>query len=235
VCQTCLPYAEGNGDYISAAVQAERIHLLQTVLVQSQCQNGSQPLPIPHAPRSHSLTPPQPTPSLIKSSPSASSASQSFVHSSHSNTDLSSRYVSTSPIYQTSGLQRQPSPLYSTGPSPSSLSLEEPTPLLPSFLQDMVQSPSLSPTSSSSAEFSLEEEFRDIDRDYDDLSAKLNYALSLSGDKKQSMEESIANIWRLDGEESKSLGSFGLPIKQDFVRVGDKHVRDIPRAQLIAS
>ncbi|KAI0668830.1 hypothetical protein C8Q78DRAFT_992989 [Trametes maxima] len=32
VCQTCFPYAEGNGDSISAAVQAERITLLANVL-----------------------------------------------------------------------------------------------------------------------------------------------------------------------------------------------------------
>ncbi|EIW56565.1 uncharacterized protein TRAVEDRAFT_30050 [Trametes versicolor FP-101664 SS1] len=32
VCQTCFPYAEGNGDSISAAVQAERIALLANVL-----------------------------------------------------------------------------------------------------------------------------------------------------------------------------------------------------------
>ncbi|KAJ2915118.1 hypothetical protein MD484_g5315, partial [Candolleomyces efflorescens] len=43
VCQTCLPYAEGNGDSISAAVQAERIALL------TQTQ----------APRTHAMTPPQ--------------------------------------------------------------------------------------------------------------------------------------------------------------------------------
>ncbi|KAJ7073270.1 hypothetical protein B0H15DRAFT_806856 [Mycena belliarum] len=36
VCQTCLPYAEGNGDSISAAVQAERIALLTSVLAQTR-------------------------------------------------------------------------------------------------------------------------------------------------------------------------------------------------------
>ncbi|KAI0776789.1 hypothetical protein BD413DRAFT_668940 [Trametes elegans] len=34
VCQTCFPYAEGNGDSISATVQAERIALLANVLTQ---------------------------------------------------------------------------------------------------------------------------------------------------------------------------------------------------------
>ncbi|KAH6904510.1 hypothetical protein BKA70DRAFT_537208 [Coprinopsis sp. MPI-PUGE-AT-0042] len=41
VCQTCLPYAEGNGDSISAAVQAERIALLTQVLSQTQLSGPS--------------------------------------------------------------------------------------------------------------------------------------------------------------------------------------------------
>ncbi|KAJ8074875.1 hypothetical protein PM082_019202 [Marasmius tenuissimus] len=41
VCQTCLPYAEGNGDSISAAVQAERIALLTSVLAHTQTQQIS--------------------------------------------------------------------------------------------------------------------------------------------------------------------------------------------------
>ncbi|KAF8182961.1 hypothetical protein BJ912DRAFT_563945 [Pholiota molesta] len=69
VCQTCLPYAEGNGDSISAAVQAERIALLTSVLSQTSLTGGST-LDVPasvhrhgsspaHGQRSHSLTPPQ--------------------------------------------------------------------------------------------------------------------------------------------------------------------------------
>ncbi|KAF4586475.1 hypothetical protein EYR38_010751 [Pleurotus pulmonarius] len=41
VCQTCLPYAEGNGDSISAAVQAERIALLTSVLATTQLDDSS--------------------------------------------------------------------------------------------------------------------------------------------------------------------------------------------------
>lgn len=41
VCQTCLPYAEGNGDSISAAVQAERIALLTQVLSQTAAAASS--------------------------------------------------------------------------------------------------------------------------------------------------------------------------------------------------
>ncbi|KAF9054179.1 hypothetical protein BJ165DRAFT_1399454 [Panaeolus papilionaceus] len=56
VCQTCLPYAEGNGDSISAAVQAERIALLTSVLAQTQI-SGNIPTTPSVAPRT--LTPPQ--------------------------------------------------------------------------------------------------------------------------------------------------------------------------------
>ncbi|CAA7261962.1 unnamed protein product [Cyclocybe aegerita] len=83
VCQTCLPYAEGNGDSISAAVQAERIALLTSVLSQASIGGASaasaspasstsptaiaasnaatinaHPANQPNPPRSHSLTPP---------------------------------------------------------------------------------------------------------------------------------------------------------------------------------
>ncbi|KAI0039523.1 hypothetical protein FA95DRAFT_1550342, partial [Auriscalpium vulgare] len=42
VCQTCFPYAEGNGDSISAAVQAERIALLRSFL-----EPPAPPTPVP--------------------------------------------------------------------------------------------------------------------------------------------------------------------------------------------
>ncbi|KAK7039244.1 hypothetical protein VNI00_010149 [Paramarasmius palmivorus] len=47
VCQTCLPYAEGNGDSISAAVQAERIQLLTNVLLQNPTQQPQIQQPAP--------------------------------------------------------------------------------------------------------------------------------------------------------------------------------------------
>ncbi|KAF8645603.1 hypothetical protein AX16_007685 [Volvariella volvacea WC 439] len=265
VCQTCLPYAEGNGDSVSAAVQAERIALLTSVLSQAQLQlqqaaaaqqaaqsqqggnaslnsppangnhstsgsltpsintpnvnhpgnnnsavspalsssaaaslsptssgnrNNTVPLhhsPIPPGIRSHSLTPPQARRSFLDVSPPQS---RGAVHKSHSHIDLNTHYTSSAPstinihglsnqsihastggqhhvhmnvnnttantattampIYQTSAhLQRQPSPLYSTGPSPEER-MHAPVPLLPSFLQDIVQVPALSPASSGS-------------------------------------------------------------------------------------
>ncbi|KAI0063288.1 hypothetical protein BV25DRAFT_1915213 [Artomyces pyxidatus] len=47
VCQTCYPYAEGNGDSISAGVQAERIALLRSFLAPN---DAAAPRPDPYAP-----------------------------------------------------------------------------------------------------------------------------------------------------------------------------------------
>lgn len=74
--------AEGNGDSISAAVQAERIALLTNVLAKTH--------------RSHSMTPPQVHRPFIRSS----SPAQVQVHRSQSHFDLGTQYH---PIYQTSG------------------------------------------------------------------------------------------------------------------------------------
>ncbi|KAG7088941.1 hypothetical protein E1B28_012886 [Marasmius oreades] len=60
VCQTCLPYAEGNGDSISS-VQAERIALLTSILAQTSISPRSQPtttITIPPR-RSQSVTSPR--------------------------------------------------------------------------------------------------------------------------------------------------------------------------------
>ncbi|KAF8901059.1 hypothetical protein CPB84DRAFT_998327 [Gymnopilus junonius] len=280
VCQTCLPYAEGNGDSISAAVQAERIALLTSVLSQTQLNSGSLNVPITvnQAPRSHSLTPPQTRRPFIDFSPPQPVARP--VHRSQSHLTLSQQYaaqqaqsaaaaphyIASSPIYQTSG-NRQPSPLYSTGPDlhrthtntnfnahnmnhlavnghhvgnantnvnihahaqnnatmPAtsntsvndfnlpSVSVHAPAPLLPSFLQDIVQSPALSPTSTttSSADLSSIEE-------YEDTTSPRSMFPRARGDSGSSdMHSPIANIWRLDGEESKSLSVFPLATAQE--------------------
>ncbi|KAG6856542.1 hypothetical protein H0H87_003361 [Tephrocybe sp. NHM501043] len=219
--------AEGNGDSISAAVQAERIALLTSVLAQTQAQ-----VAVPHAaPRSHSLTPPQQRRAFIDVSPPQPppQANHAPVHRSHSHYELGAQYNNreTSPIYQTSGnRQRQTSPLYSTGPDFRSLPVHAPAPLLPSFLQDMVQSPALSPTSTSSADLSFEE--------YDDmLPTKTSFPRTYSGD--DSSESAIGNIWRLDGEESKSLSAFALPNKQDLIGTGKRNSSEGLRLQDITS
>ncbi|KAF8154086.1 hypothetical protein B0H34DRAFT_676941 [Crassisporium funariophilum] len=233
VCQTCLPYAEGNGDSISAAVQAERIALLTSVLSQTQLSGGNT-LNIPsatQAPRSHSMTPPQMRRPFIDISPPQNRP----VHRSQSHFSLGQQYASqgpqytaSSPIYQTSG-HRQPSPLYSTGPDMNRVNnmnnnylsnsnsrypnVQAPAPLLPSFLQDMVQSPALSPTSTttSSADLSSIEEYEDI------TSPRSMFPRARGDSGSSDVSNPIANIWRLDGEESKSLSAFPLPNHQELV------------------
>ncbi|RDB23512.1 hypothetical protein Hypma_009234 [Hypsizygus marmoreus] len=225
VCQTCLPYAEGNGDSISAAVQAERIALLTSVLAQTQQHAAAGPQLASEAPRSHSMTPPQQRRPFIDVSPPQTHAP---VHRSHSHFELGAQYTNSHPIYQTSA-RRQPSPLYSTGPDFHQLPVHAPAPLLPSFLQDIVQSPALSPTSTSSADLSFEE--------YEEMtSTKPTFprARTHSGDD-SATSSPIGNIWRLDGEESKSLSAFALPNHQDLMGTGRRNSREGIHLQLVNS
>ncbi|KAF5352942.1 hypothetical protein D9758_007896 [Tetrapyrgos nigripes] len=234
VCQTCLPYAEGNGDSISAAVQAERIALLTSVLVQTQLSSAPSTQPSQairsQVLRSQSVTPPQVRRAFVDISPPQSRGP--VVHRSQSQVELGAQYnqiQNSRPIYQTSGRrdqkEREPSPVsvYST-PSPlpvqqqqkpfsfippqvesqmqsqSRIPVHAPAPLLPSFLQDIVQSPTLSPSSTSSG-LSLE--------DYDDFSSPSQISTSTSSRSRQTSGDSsnlkIENIWRMDGEESKTF------------------------------
>ncbi|THU97879.1 hypothetical protein K435DRAFT_50897 [Dendrothele bispora CBS 962.96] len=258
VCQTCLPYAEGNGDSISTAVQAERIALLTSVLAQTQVSSPSLPPLSPSSSqalrsqvlRSHSVTPPQVRRPFIDASSSPRPPRGNVVHRSQSQVELGAHYQKTSPIYQTSGSRREQrlaSPVYST-PSPLQqqqqqqqkyhfippqvesqqqqqtyypmqppLAAPAPAPLLPSFLQDIVQSPTLSPSStSSSIELSLEE--------YDGTTSSGSPSSRMrsrqtSGD---SASFKFDNIWRMDGEESKSLSNgFRLPGGAATTRTGD--------------
>ncbi|KAF8183878.1 hypothetical protein K438DRAFT_1599206 [Mycena galopus ATCC 62051] len=233
VCQTCLPYAEGNGDSISAAVQAERIALLTSVLAQTHLAS---PAPVPaHAQphrhpgigRSHSTTPAQTHRSFVSFSPPPQQPRAS-VHRSQSHSELGSQFLQNAyphgqgyPIYQTSGQQHQflrqhhPSPLSgqrtlsaSNDGRGSPVDMFAPAPLLPSFLQDIVQSPALSPTSTSSADLS-----------FDELEDSLPSSTrsSFSGANTGADASPLANIWRLDGEESKSLAAFPLA-RQEFMR-----------------
>ncbi|KAF9561600.1 hypothetical protein CPC08DRAFT_425076 [Agrocybe pediades] len=275
VCQTCLPYAEGNGDSISAAVQAERIALLTSVLSQTQINGGNLNIPgVAQAPKPHSLTPPQVRRSLIDLTAPQPQITRS-VHRSQSHFSLGQQYAASqspvyttsSPIYQTSGNRqetREPSPLYSTGPNNNrsstatavqqtlhvpgsdaasvprsmmahagsaagydnhhngtsninrmvpSVTVHAPAPLLPSFLQDMVQSPALSPTSTttSSADLSSIEEYEDVS------SPRAVYPRARGDSGSSDASSAISNIWRLDGEESKSLSAFPLPNHQELV------------------
>ncbi|TFK37678.1 hypothetical protein BDQ12DRAFT_152220 [Crucibulum laeve] len=251
VCQTCLPYAEGNGDSISAAVQAERIALLTSVLAQTQRSTiGVVPPAAPEAAaaqslRSHSMTPPQVQRRFVDVSPPQTMRTiQRPVHRSQSHFQLggqyatsSSQYTNATPIYQTSG-HRQPSPIYSTGPSLSRAPSSPPEPvpeashLLPSFFQDvqdqadLLHSPSLSPTATtaSSTDLSLE--------DYDSLVAST--AMLGLGPAIQTASSTISstdNIWKLDGDESKSLSAFPLPNQDELLGGSRKTSREQLRAQ----
>ncbi|PFH49995.1 hypothetical protein AMATHDRAFT_62011 [Amanita thiersii Skay4041] len=225
VCQTCLPYAEGNGDSISAAVQAERIALLTSVLAQTQIAGSNSALKVPQPQaRSHSSTPPH-----VRRTPIEASQGRSSVHRSQSQLDLGAQYTSQEqfaiprPIYQTSG-RRQPSPLYSTAPEVNRLQIHDSAPLLPSFLQEIVQSPAASPASSSSADLSSFEDelasFRPI----------ASFPAQRTKDSPGSNSPS-GNIWRLDGEESKSLSAFALPNQRDLVGARNASLM-LPRVQL---
>ncbi|KAJ7442149.1 hypothetical protein B0H11DRAFT_2094654 [Mycena galericulata] len=220
VCQTCLPYAEGNGDSISAAVQAERIALLTSVLTQTQLSSpGHAP---PHIARSHSTAPAQSHRPFVNFSPPP--PPRGPVHRSQSHDELGSQFSNGYAIYQTSphhhGQQQQqyqrqhlPSPLQRHAlpidAGAGHIDMYAPAPLLPSFLQDIVQSPTLSPASTSSADLSFEE--------YEEsLPSSTRSTFSQSG--ADSVNSSpLANIWRLDGEESKSLSAFALPTRQELM------------------
>jgi hypothetical protein len=234
VCQTCFPCkcpplppviassfhddlsidAEGNGDSISAAVQSERIALLTSVLAQAQTlpPPSSYTTPLSHGPRSHSLTPPQYQTPFVDISPPPKSHAP--VHRSHSHFDLGTRYVTSRPIYQTSGYRQSPPPSPSAA-GDGAFHIHAPAPLLPSFLQDIVQSPTLSPTSTSSADLSFEE--------LDDNAH--SPAQPPRGHITSAAESSpLGNIWRLDGEETKSLSAFALPNHQDLMGKSSREV-----------
>ncbi|KAJ7656684.1 hypothetical protein B0H17DRAFT_1146069 [Mycena rosella] len=228
VCQTCLPYAEGNGDSISAAVQAERIALLTSVLAQtrlsSPASGSAHPQSHPYPPpigRSHSTTPAQAQRPFVNFSPPPQFRAP--VHRSQSHNELGSQFAQGYPIYQTSPhqsqqqqqqyqrqhLPRSPLQRHTLSADASPVGMYAPAPLLPSFLQDIVQSPTLSPSSTSSADLSFEE--------YEDsLPSSTRSTFSQSGGDSVNVSP-LANIWRLDGEESKSLSAFPLPTRQELM------------------
>ena len=168
------------------------------------------------------MTPPQQRRAFIDIS---SPQTHALVHRSHSDIELSAHYANDHPIYQTSG-HRQPSPLYSTGPDVYQMPVHAPAPLLPSFLQDIIQSPALSPTSTSSADLSFEE--------YDEVTSKSILPHNHSDDD-LATSPPLGNIWRLDGEESKSLSAFALPNRQDLVGIGRKSSREGSSPQIAMS
>ncbi|KAH9976643.1 hypothetical protein BGW80DRAFT_1443666 [Lactifluus volemus] len=155
VCQTCYPYAEGNGDSIPSAVQADRIKRLRDALA------STLPLPLSTVP-TPSLNHLQQSPSKPVQSPldcypnpyGCPPARPSALHSldqNQSNVELGSRSKDT--IYQTST-----PPVSFSYPDSALLPMDDISgPFLPSCLQGIVQSPSLSPTSTTSADLSVDD------------------------------------------------------------------------------
>ena len=169
------------------------------------------------------MTPPQQRRAFIDIS---SPQTHAPIHRSHSHIELSAHYANNHPIYQTSG-HRQPSPLYSTGPDVYQTPMHAPAPLLPSFLQDIVQSPALSPTSTSSADLSFEE--------YDEVTSRTSVLLHNKSNDDPAAGPPLGNIWRLDGEESKSLSAFALPNRQDLMGLGRKSSQEGSSPKIVMS
>ncbi|KIK92241.1 hypothetical protein PAXRUDRAFT_830145 [Paxillus rubicundulus Ve08.2h10] len=211
VCQTCYPYAEGNGDSISAAVQAERINLLTSLLTQNQIPLGGPSASPANVSRQQSMPSLQRQP-LQEATPPSSRISQR----SRCQFDSTVQYPDSQFIYETSGPQSSPS-FPSMGDLDGALPISAPAPLLPSFLQDIVQSPSLSPTSTSSADLSIEE--------YDDImpSRRLSPTRDrVMGNNDSSSHLPLSNIWKLNDEETKGIAGIALPHlignKQEILR-----------------
>ena len=205
--------AEGNGDSIPAAVQADRIKRLREALAVtlppslSNLQTASLDIhpqsPVVHIQRPHYRYIDSCAPRTVCSQPALKSRDQI-----RSSVELGLHCKDT--IYQTST-------------APASLSSSEPAllpldngsgPFLPSCLHDIVQSPSLSPTSTVSADLSVEEYVATPASAYSTISAKhhsnnerpLHVRRTTS-----SVSLGLGNIWQLDGEESKAFSGSLTP------------------------
>ncbi|KAF9219332.1 hypothetical protein BS17DRAFT_717827 [Gyrodon lividus] len=209
VCQTCYPYAEGNGDSISAAVQAERINLLTSLLAQNQLPLRGPSASPSDIPRQQSMTSLR-RERLQEATPPSSRVSQR----TRCQFDSGIQYPDSQFIYETSGPHRSSS---SSFPSlvdlDDALPLNAPAPLLPSFLQDIVQSPSLSPTSTSSADLSIEE-YEDIMPSPRRLSPTRD-RLKVNNDSSSHLP--LGNIWKLNDEETKGIAGIALPHHGDLI------------------
>ncbi|KAI0632908.1 hypothetical protein C8Q77DRAFT_1218344 [Trametes polyzona] len=272
VCQTCFPYAEGNGDSISAAVQAERIALLANVLA-NQFNNAldlnALPAPQNDAPNArHQLQqPPHSAPPFqVRTNVPMGAAmpgNNAFVRGdSRDSSPLSEHFPflplgeqehdkDALPIYQTSGgrgappfrrgntLPLPPSADSRFGPVRGQLSSSPPVTrtLLPSFLQDIVHSPSLSPSSASSSSADLSFDGSSEDAHYASSSGTSTHSHTIGGQQQQQQQQhglygasahnastssfnSLSgrgnanipgSIWQFDGEESRTLSSTSGP------------------------
>ena len=196
--------AEGNGDSISAAVQSERINLLTSLLAQNQLPLRTPP-PSVDVPRRNTVTQVQHQRPLDAVAPSS--------RLSRSQIDLraAAQYPDPQFIYETSGPHQYALPLFpSMRELEHALPVNAPVPLLPSFLQDIVQSPTLSPTSTSSADLSIEE--------YEDIAPSPRPGRDHVMARDESVSNfTLGNIWRLNDEETTNIAGIALPHHEDLV------------------
>lgn len=231
--------AEGNGDSISQAVQAERIALLTNVLNQVepplQLQRRAS-VPIHHASTHAPGYTSAPGPSPLHTHPAAqpSMGMADRAQRARSQMDLRAQYVhqqeAARPIYQT--------PVYSPRDmSPARTSSRVPSPtsaLLPSCLQDVIQtSPRQSSpaTSSSSADLSFEEYelAYDLGENYEYAGTGAREVGAGAGARVYRAGAAAAasaggSIWKLDGEETKnlSLPKAAAPNQQDLLELAGR-------------
>jgi len=130
---------------------------------------------------------------------------------SHSNFDLGAQYSDSQFIYDTAAPRRASFPL---GDSEDCHLSNVPAPLLPSFLLDIVQSPTLSPTPTSSADLSPE--------DYDDSfsSGRSSFRREHIVMNDSSLNLPVSNIWKLNDEETEGIAGVALP---NVDLIGDSH------------
>ncbi|KAK7688482.1 hypothetical protein QCA50_008020 [Cerrena zonata] len=211
VCQTCFPYAEGNGDSISATVQAERITLLANVSV-------APPLYwiiLPLDPSRLSLRPTR-LPSCLLLVEWNANFARTVLRTNSTSGKLPSVNAARSShsSVRALGLQQHHAPTPGVFGHPNaSFQIQNESKLLPSFLQDIIHSPSLSPTTSSASCSSV------FDGPHYTYSS--NTSLNASPDSSigratGTIEErrrqvydrnngSDLSIWRLDGDETSRI------------------------------
>lgn len=195
--------AEGNGDSISAAVQSERINLLTSLLAQNQ-------LPLGTTPSSVDVSPRNPVTQMQHERPPEAVAPSSRLSRSQIDLRATAQYPDPQFIYETSGPHRYTLPLFpSMRDLEDALPADATAPLLPSFLQDIVQSPTLSPTSTSSADLSVEE--------YDDIPYPRQCRDRVASRDDSASNFPLSNIWRLNGEETASIAGIALPHHEHLV------------------
>jgi hypothetical protein len=215
--------AEGNGDSIPASVQAERIALLASTIrgrefhslpPSPSCMIREQPprrssLPLQALATAHQL---HNDGQRSLTSRSRSHQVNLLLKTRQSNPNIGSNgSEDLKTLYQTS-LSNGSSPMITSGTaanSPNYTGASLPGPLLPSFLQDIVRSPSLSPASST--DFSLEDYNND---EIEPRFIKLNEGGTNIPHHRQTLHSPLTlksttsltnmyNIWKLGGDETK--------------------------------